>query len=344
MIICRTPFRVSFFGGGTDYPAWYQQHGGAFLSTTIDKYCYVMCRRLPPFFEVKGRISWSKIENINAIDEIENPVVRECLRMLDIDPSVDIHYHGDLPARSGLGSSSAFTVGLLHALHALNNEYVTKRQLAAEAITIEQSYIRDVVGVQDQTAVAYGGFNHCEIDRSGSLVVKPVIMPPDRMEYLQSHLILLFTGISRHAHSVASSVVQTMDQRLREMTRIRALVDEALAILHRSSDLAEFGKLMHEGWCMKRSLAAAVSTDTIDQAYEVARGAGAIGGKLLGAGGGGFMLLFAPPERHARILSSLGNLLHVPIAFESQGSQIIFYDPGHAKRTDDAVVLRRSIA
>ncbi len=323
---------MSFFGGGTDYVTWFKEHGGAFLSTTINKYCYVMCRRLPPFFEVSGRISWSKIENVNALDEIENPVVRECLRFLKFEPNLDIHYHGDLPARSGLGSSSAFAVGLLHSLHALNNEYVTKRVLATEAIKVEQDLIGDTVGVQDQTAVAYGGLNHAVIDKEGEVVVRPVIMSPDRMRELESHIILFFTGISRSAAAIASAKVQSFAKRMQEMKRIRELVDEALDILHRSRDLSDFGELLHEGWRMKRSLSSVVSTDFIDDAYAAARAAGAWGGKLLGAGGGGFLLVFAPPERHPQIMRALDNLLYVPVEFETQGSQIIFYDPDSYSR------------
>lgn len=336
MIICRTPFRVSFFGGGTDYPTWFQDHGGAFLSTTIDKYCYVMCRHLPPFFDIKGRISWAKIETVNTREEIENPVVRECLRFLHLEPTLDIHYHGDLPARAGLGSSSAFTVGLLHALHALNNQYVTKHVLASEAIRVEQDFIGDMVGVQDQTAVAHGGLNHCVIDPSGKVSVRSIIAPPGRLRNLESHMILFFTGISRNAGAVAASKVKGFAERIKEMQRIRELVDEGVDILQGRGDLSEFGALLHESWQMKRSLSSMVSSDFIDNAYERARKAGAIGGKLLGAGGGGFLLLFAPPERQARIIDSLSDLLHVPFEFEREGSQIIFYDPEGRDRREPA--------
>jgi D-glycero-alpha-D-manno-heptose-7-phosphate kinase len=323
---------VSFFGGGTDYPAWFAEHGGAFLSTTINKYCYVMCRQLPPFFEVKGRISWSKIENVNTIDEIENPVVRECLRFLQMEPRLDIHYHGDLPARSGLGSSSAFTVGLLYALHAIKNEFVTKRVLASEAITVERELIGDTVGVQDQTAVAYGGLNNCTIDHQGDVTVRPLIAPPHRIAELQRHLLLFFTGLSRSAAAVAATNVQNLGNKQSEMMRIRELVDEGVNVLQSGRDITEFGHLLDESWQMKRSLSTAVSTASIDDAYATARLAGAIGGKLLGAGGGGFLLIVAPPERHPRITKALRDLLYVPIEFENQGSEIIFYDPDSYSR------------
>jgi D-glycero-alpha-D-manno-heptose-7-phosphate kinase len=340
VIICRTPFRVSFFGGGTDYEPWFAEHGGAFLSTTINKYCYVMARKLPPFFEVKGRISWSKIESINTIEEIDNPVVRECLRYLDMEPSLDIHYHGDLPARSGLGSSSAFTVGLLYALHALRNEFVTKRVLATEAIAVERDYIGDMVGVQDQTAVAYGGLNHCIIDKQGNVNVRPVIVAPSRLRELESHVMLFFTGLSRSAAAVAETTVKLMSERMHEMTRIRELVDEGLDVLQSGADIRQFGELLHEGWQMKRSLSSAVSTDFIDVAYDAARKAGAYGGKLLGAGGGGFMMIFASPNRHAQIIDALGDLLYVPVEFDTHGSQIIFYDPDSYTRTTRARELK----
>jgi D-glycero-alpha-D-manno-heptose-7-phosphate kinase len=333
MVICRTPFRVSFFGGGTDYHAWYKDHGGAFLSTTVNKYCYVMCRQLPPFFEVKGRISWSKIENINTIDEIDNPVVRECLRFLNFEPRLDIHYHGDLPARSGLGSSSAFAVGLLHALHAIRSEFVSKSMLAREAITVERDCIGDMVGVQDQTAVAHGGLNHCAIDNDGSVTVRPVIAPQHRIADLEQHVMLFFTGISRSAAGVAATKVSGFGDRGREMSRIRELVDEGVNILHNGRDVTEFGRLLHEGWMMKRALSSVVSTDAIDEAYETARRAGAIGGKLMGAGGGGFLMIFAPPECHPQIVKALDPLLYVPVQFESQGSQIVFYDSESYSRT-----------
>ncbi len=328
MIICRTPFRISFFGGGTDYPTWFQQHGGAFLSTTINRHCYVMCRHLPPFFEVKGRISWSRIENVSTLEEIENPVVRETLRYFTMEPALDIHYHGDLPARAGLGSSSAFTVGLLHALHVLRGEAVSKYDLAQEAIHVEQNLIGDTVGVQDQIAAAFGGLNHVRIKPDGSFIVRPVSLRPERLHELESHMMLFFSGQTRLASDVAASQVRSMADRQRELMRIQSLVDEALALLTGSTDIAEFGRLLHETWLMKRSLSDKVSNDHIDGAYTAALQAGAYGGKLLGAGGGGFMLIFAPPERRQAISDALSHMLMVPIELEFQGSEIIFNDPG----------------
>jgi D-glycero-alpha-D-manno-heptose-7-phosphate kinase len=328
MIICRTPFRISFFGGGTDYPTWFEEHGGAFLSTTINRHCYVMCRYLPPFFDVKGRISWSKVENVSSLAEIENPVVRESLRFMEMEPAVDIHYHGDLPARSGLGSSSSFAVGLLNALHTLKGEAVTKADLAQEAIHVERNLIGDTVGVQDQIASAFGGLNYTTIMKDGRFIVQPVTLKTDRYHELESHMLLLFTGITRFGGIVAESQVKSMKDRVSELQRMRDLVDEGLRVLSSDAPIRDFGLLLDETWRMKRRLSEAVSTETIDSAYAVALKHGAYGGKLLGAGGGGFMLLFAPPERHQVIKEALDKLLPVPIQLEFQGSQTIFNDPG----------------
>lgn len=327
MIICRTPFRISFFGGGTDYPVWFMEHGGAFLSTTINRYCYVMCRRLPPFFEVKGRISWSQVENVSSVAEIRNPVVREVLRFLKMEPDLDIHYHGDLPARAGLGSSSAFTVGLLNALHALRGQFVSKSMIAREAIQVEQELIGDVVGIQDQIATAYGGLNVCDITPGGDFFVRPVVISRERAAEIESSLLLVYTGIARTASAIASVQLQQMPERIAELRRIRALVDEGHSLLCGNADVIEFGKLLHDTWMMKRSLSKLVTTEFIDEAYCAARSAGAVGGKLLGAGGGGFLLLFARPESHAQIRAALRSLLFVPMEFDYQGTQIIFHDP-----------------
>jgi len=326
MIISRTPFRISFFGGGTDYPAWYTAHGGAFLSTTINRYCYVMCRRLPPFFDVRGRISWSMIENVSEWDEIKNPVVRETLRFLNTPPSFDIHYHGDLPARSGLGSSSAFTVGLLHAMHALRGEHVGKAQIAREAIKVEQDFIGDTVGVQDQIATAHGGLNMCTIEVDGSWSVRPVVLSRDRLTELRDHMMLFYTGQSRGASSIAASKVKNMAERTVELNRIRSLVDEGYGVLCGNGPIERFGELLHESWLMKRSLSSLVATDIADEAYRAARECGALGGKLLGAGGGGFMLIFAAPAAQLRIQEALKKLLLVPIELDRQGTQVIFHD------------------
>jgi D-glycero-alpha-D-manno-heptose-7-phosphate kinase len=327
VIISRTPFRVSFFGGGTDYPPWFREHGGAFLSVTINRYCYVMARRLPPFFEVRGRISWSMIENVSTLADIRNPVVREVLRYLDLEPAFDIHYHGDLPARSGLGSSSSFCVGLLNAMHALHGRFVGKMALAEQAIKVEQDLIGDTVGVQDQTAAAHGGLNFYTVEPSGQIQVNPVVIGAERLAELENHVMLFYTGVSRSASDIAATQVSNIAARTAELKRIRELVEEAHATLCSGCDITQFGKLLDETWRMKRALSDRVSTSAIDDAYAAAMKAGAVGGKLLGAGGGGFLMVFAPPKKQARVKEALGDLLHVPAQFDRNGSQIIFHDP-----------------
>lgn len=327
MIITRTPFRLSFFGGGTDYPAWYRMHGGAVLATTIDKYCYISCRSLPPFFDHRIRVAYSRIEERRTFDEIEHPAAREVLRFLDLRRGVEIHHDGDLPARSGMGSSSAFTVGLLAALHAMEGRMVSSEQLTQESIRIEQDILRETVGSQDQVCASHGGFNHILFSHSGEISVRPVILPQARMDELFSSLMLFYTGIKRTAADIADTYVRHLDQRKRQLRLIRSMVDEALKILCGASSLADFGALLHEAWMAKRSLSEAVSCSDIDTMYDAALSAGAIGGKITGAGGGGFLLLFVPPERQRSVRKALDRLLCVPFAHESMGSRVIFYDP-----------------
>jgi D-glycero-alpha-D-manno-heptose-7-phosphate kinase len=328
MVISRTPFRISFFGGGTDYPTWFQRHGGAVLAATIDKYCYLTCRSLPPFFDHRYRIVYSRIESCRTVDEIKHPVVRAVLGRLGVTSGVEIHHDADLPARSGMGSSSAFTVGLLHAMHALGGRMSGRRELAAESIDIEQHVIRENVGSQDQVQAAFGGLNHIAFLPNGDFSVRPVTIPAGRMAELGAHLMLLFTGISRTASDVAGSYVQQLDETKRRQLRMcKDLVEEGIAILQGEGDLRGFGELLDEAWQAKRSLSDRVSSPEIDAMYDTARRAGAIGGKLTGAGGGGFLLLFVPPERQARVRQTLPSLLHVPFRFEFSGSQIIFFTP-----------------
>lgn len=329
MVISRTPFRISFFGGGTDYPVWYREKGGAVLATTINKYCYLSCRYLPPFFEHKSRIIYSKIEYIKNSSEIQHPSVRECLRYMEIDKGVEIHHDGDIPARTGMGSSSSFTVGLLHALYALKGIMPTKRQLALDAIRLEQEIMRENVGSQDQAQAAFGGFNYIEFGGKEHIQVRPVTISPDRLEFFQSHLMLFFTGFSRTASEIAAEQVKNTPHKKKELTSMLGMVKEALDILNNSNrDLSSFGKLLHESWQLKRNLSPKISTPVIDEIYASALRSGALGGKLLGAGGGGFVLLFAKPEAQPKIKEKLKNLLYVPFRFESLGSQVIFYSPG----------------
>ena len=328
MIISRTPFRVSLFGGGTDYPAWYRQRGGAVIGGAIDKYCHISLRTLPPFFEHRHRIVYSATEMVKEIEEIRHPAVRAVLREMAVTQGLEIHHDGDLPARSGLGSSSSFTVGLLHALHALNGRMVSKRELAFEAIRIEQQVIGENVGSQDQVWAAYGGFNRIDFAPDGGIDVTPLIMPRERRETLESSLILFFTGLSRYASDIAHSKVANLSQRERQLTMLRDMVDEAAIILQTSGrDLDELGHLLHEGWMLKRQLSSKVSNPAIDDLYEAAQAAGALGGKLLGAGGGGFLLLYAPPERHPALRARLSHLISVSFSFDHGGSKIVVYEP-----------------
>jgi D-glycero-alpha-D-manno-heptose-7-phosphate kinase len=327
MIISRTPFRVSLFGGGTDYPAWYRQHGGAVLATAIDKYCYLTCRYLPPFFEHRFRVVYSKIESCQTPDEIQHPAVREVLRFVGMERGMEIHHDGDLPARSGMGSSSAFTVGLLHAVYALQGKMPGKHQLAMESIEIEQERLRETVGAQDQVTAAYGGFNHVQFLPDGEINVRPVTLSRARIEELNHHLMLFYTGIKRTASDVAGSYVRDIGRKEGVLRRMGAMVGESLTVLAGDEPLTAIGELLHEAWQAKRSLGDRVSNPGVEEIYEAARETGAVGGKLTGAGGGGFMLLFVPPEKQGAVRERLNRLLHVPFAFEPSGSQIIFYDP-----------------
>lgn len=329
MIIVRTPFRISLFGGGTDYPAWYQEHGGAVLATSIDKYCYLTCRYLPPFFEHRYRVVYSRIETVSQIEDIEHPAVRAVLRYAQQERGLEIHHDGDLPARSGLGSSSSFTVSMLHALSALEGKYVTKESLAKQAIHVEQNVIQEHVGSQDQISAAYGGFNRIEFCTGNQgFRVEPMVLKPERKQTLQDHLMLCFTGFSRIASEIAHSKIMNMKQRVTELQQMRAMVDEAIQILHNpATPIEAFGELLHQNWLHKRSLSQKVSTPEIDALYEAARSEGALGGKILGAGGGGFLLLFVKPALQAKVRARLKDLIHVPFQFEDSGSRVVLYQP-----------------
>uniref|UniRef100_A0A7C3LUM9 Kinase n=1 Tax=Leptospirillum ferriphilum TaxID=178606 RepID=A0A7C3LUM9_9BACT len=328
MIITRTPFRISFFGGGTDYPLWFQEHGGQVLATTIDKYCYINCRYLPPFFEHKHRIVYSKIENVKKIEEIDHPAIKGVLSWMEWEKGLEIHHDGDLPARSGLGSSSSFTVGLINTLYALRGERISKKDLSRKAIYVEQEVIKEHVGSQDQISAAYGGFNRIAFHQNGDFTVEPVVINHNRLEELQNHLMLFFTGISRNAPEIAKSKMDNFKDRVMELKTMDGMVTEGQSILLSPyTPIGEFGKLLHESWMLKRKLSDKVSNATVDQVYETARKNGAIGGKILGAGGGGFFLLFAPPGFQPKIREALKDLVYVPIRFETGGSQVVLYQP-----------------
>lgn len=343
MIISRTPFRISFFGGGTDYPAWFRENGGSVLATTINKYCYITCRYLPPFFEHKYRIVYSKIEEGTDYGQVLHPAVREVVKFLKIDRGLEIHHDGDLPARSGMGSSSAFTVGLLHALHALEGRMSSRHQLAKESLHVEQELLQENVGSQDQILAAQGGLNHITFHRDGNYTVRPITVSRARANELNAHLMLFYTGIKRTASKVAEGFVHDMAARERELSRIGELVEEGTSLLDSGEDIRRFGKLMHESWLAKRGLATTISTPYIDNLYKVSIDAGAIGGKLTGAGGGGFLLLFVPPERQPAVRDALSKLIRVPFKFEHSGSQIIFFDREEDFSEIDADISSRTI-
>ncbi|HLG14366.1 MAG TPA: kinase [Blastocatellia bacterium] len=332
MIISRTPFRISFFGGGTDYPAWYLQESGAVLSTTIDKYCYISCRYLPPFFNIRHRIVWSHIETVMTIPEILHPAVREGLRLLGFDDSVglEIHYQGDLPARAGMGSSSAFAVGLIKALTALRGQMTTKHDLALKAIDLEQRELREHVGSQDQIAAAYGGFNVIHFLKGGEIRVEPVTISASRLAELQSRLLLFYAGSTRLASAVAAEVVSNLGRKREHLRKMRLMVDQAVTVLNNGADLDEFGRMLDETWKLKRDLSPAVSSPAVEDIYQAAISHGALGGKLLGAGGTGFLVFYVPREKQQHVKRALSACLHVPFKFESEGSMVIYYAPNDA--------------
>jgi D-glycero-alpha-D-manno-heptose-7-phosphate kinase len=328
MVITRTPLRISFFGGGTDYPVWFRQHGGSVLATTIDKCCYITTRWCPPFFDYHSRVSYSRVENVAVNGAIEHPSVRGCLQYLGINEGIEVHHVADLPARTGLGTSSAFTVGLLLGLYALKNQMRDKHGLASDAIYVEQEVIQEAVGAQDQVSAAYGGFNRINFRTDGTVEVNRVLASPARLGELEQNLALFFTGFSRTASEIATEQLKMTPHKTRELQTMLQLVDEAESIVtNPGRPLEEFGRLLNESWQIKRTLTGKITNASIDEIYEAGMSAGALGGKLLGAGGGGFMLFYVPPERRAALRARLKKLLCVPFGFSSRGSHVVVYEP-----------------
>lgn len=323
MIVTRTPLRISFFGGGTDYPQWYRQHGGAVLSTTIKRYCYTSCRRVPPTLADHHRVVWSQIEAARVLGPLDHSGVRECLNHLNIADGVAIVQDLEVPPASGLGSSSACLVSLLQGLYALQQRPATTMQLARDAIFIERDRLQKAVGVQDQVAVAFGGLNRIDIRPDDTMHVAPVALDADRSRRFQRHLLLVYTGRTRRADLVARAQIEAISSRRQELTAIREAVDEGLRLLSGAGPLEEIGRLLHDAWTLKRRLTDSITTPSIDGMYEAARRAGAVGGKLLGAGGGGFLLLLAEPPAHGPIRRALTGLTCLPIEFDQMGSRII---------------------
>ena len=334
MIISQTPFRMSFLGGGTDYPPFFKEHGGSVISTTFNKYCYVSIRHIPRFFVHRNQVTYSRIERTRSVVEIEHPMVRNALLHLEMK-DLSINYDADLPARSGLGSSSSFSVGLLNALHALRGEYINKYALAKEAIYIERTLCRESGGWQDQIATAYGGLNR--IDFAGdSFMVRPILISRPRKEQLDNNLMLFFTGFSRLSSEIAAEQVKHIKDKTAELKEMLQLVDEGERILTGAGcNLDEFGRLLHHTWQIKRGITGKISTNTLDEIYAKALKNGALGGKLLGAGGGGFFLFYVHQQDQSRLKNALSQLLHVPFAFEDNGSEILYYQPENSEEEID---------
>lgn len=325
MIITQTPFRMSFFGGGTDFEGYYRENGGAVLSTTFDKYCYVNVKHLPRFFDYSTELMYAKTERVTDIDDIQHPAIRNAMKMLDMH-EIRLTYEADLPARSGLGTSSSFAVGMLNAFYALKGKYADKRKLADEAIYLERVLCAEKGGIQDQIAASFGGFNRIDFNSDG-YTVNPVIVSPKRKEELNDNLMLFFTGFSRFSSDIQQTTEKSMKEKTAELKRMHSLVDEAEQILVSKTDLTEFGKLLHETWQLKRGISSGISTSSIDLLYERAMEAGAVGGKLLGAGGGGFLLFYAEKDKQPYVMKALSELLYVPFKFENGGTRVIHYTP-----------------
>lgn len=324
MIITQTPFRMSFFGGGTDFPGFYKEHGGAVISTSFDKYCYVNVRHLPRFFDYSTELSYSKIERVTDVEQIVHPAIREAMKYLDMQ-EIRLTYEADLPARSGLGTSSSFAVGMLNAFYALKGKYADKRKLADDAIYLERVLCKESGGIQDQIAASYGGLNRINFTAEG-YEVNPVIISPERKKQLNRNLMLFFTGFSRFSSDIQQNTQKALGDKTAELLEMLTLVDEAERVLTaRGTDLSEFGRLLDYTWKLKRGISGGISTDSIDGLYAKGIAAGALGGKLLGAGGGGFLLFYVDEDKREAVREALSELLYVPFAFENSGTRVIHY-------------------
>lgn len=325
MIITRTPFRMSFFGGGTDLSGFFNEHGGAVISTTFDKYCYVTVRHLPAFFDYKTHLTYSKTEYVNSYEEIQHPAIREAMKHMDMH-NIRLTYESDLPARTGLGTSSSFAVGMIEAFYALNGKYADKRKLADDAIYLERELCKEAGGIQDQIAASFGGLNRIDFSKDG-YTVRPIVISRARKENLNNNLMLFFTGFSRFSSDIQKGTEKSMKDKTKELLEMYSLVDKAEKVLtDESCDLDEFGRLLDYTWKLKRGISSGISTGSIDEQYEKAMKAGALGGKLLGAGGGGFLLFYVPQEKQAAVKKALENQMYVPFKFENEGTRIIHFE------------------
>ncbi|MCH5193827.1 MAG: kinase [Oscillospiraceae bacterium] len=326
MIITKTPFRMSFFGGGTDMEDFFKENGGAVISTTFDKYCYVNVRHIPRFFEHKSELSYAKIERVVSTDDIQHPAIRNAMKMLDMH-EIHLSYDADLPARSGLGTSSSFAVGMLNAFYALKGKYVDKHRLAQDAIYLERVLCSEAGGWQDQIAASYGGFNRINFS-AGGFEVYPIIISPERQKQLNRNLMMFFTGFTRLSTEVHQMNNVADKSKTAQLLEMLSLVDDAEKILvDKSADIDDFGRLLDHTWRLKRQTGSKISTGSIDELYEKGLAAGALGGKLLGAGGGGFLLFYVRPEKQAAVIEAMSGLLHIPFEFEDKGTRVIYYAP-----------------
>lgn len=326
MIISKTPFRMSFFGGGTDMPSFFNDYGGAVISTTFDKYCYVNVRHMPPFHPYISELVHNRFERVNSIEEIEHPLIRECMRLHDIH-EIRLTYEGDLPARTGLGTSSTFAVGMLNAFCALKGKMMSKRKLAEEAIHVERDVLKEHGGWQDQVAAAYGGLNRIDF-HDHDFSVSPIIISPERKRELDENLLLFYTGVQRFSSEIQADTFAKPVDKTKQLLDMLALVDEAEKVLtDKNTSLNEFGKLLDTTWKLKRGTGSKVSNGSIDELYDIAIKAGALGGKLLGAGGGGFLLFYCEKEKQKYLKNALEKLMIVPFNFENDGTQVLYYSP-----------------
>lgn len=326
MIITKTPFRMSFFGGGTDMESFFRANGGSVISTTFDKYCYVNVRHLPRFFDYTTELTYSRTERVNSLEEIQHPAIRNAMEMLDMH-EIRLTYEADLPARSGLGTSSSFAVGMLNAFYALKGMYADKRKLADDAIYLERVLCHEAGGWQDQIAASFGGFNRIDFGPDG-YDVHPIIISPERKRQLNDNLMMFFTGFTRFSSEIQKKNQESTDAKQKQLMQMKQLVDDAERILvDRSHSLDEFGELLDLTWRLKRSTGSAVSTETIDELYQKGMDAGALGGKLLGAGGGGFLVFYVRPEQQKQVREAMKDLMYIPFQFEDGGTQVIHYTP-----------------
>ena len=326
MIITKTPFRMSFFGGGTDMESFFMENGGAVLSTTFDKYCYVNVRHLPRFFDYSTELSYAKIERVTDVNDIQHPAIREAMKMLDMH-EIRLTYEADLPARSGLGTSSSFAVGMINAFYALKGKYADKKKLADAAIYLERELCKEAGGWQDQIAASYGGFNRINFNSDGYEVL-PLIINPERKRQLNNNLMMFFTGFTRFSSDVQKANASNKADKVNQLKEMIALVDEAEKVLvDKQSDLDEFGRLLDHTWRIKRKTGNTVSTNSIDELYDKGLKAGALGGKLLGAGGGGFLVFYVEPDKQEKVKKAMEDLLYIPFEFEDGGTRVIHYSP-----------------